>query len=272
MPAPSPARTVHIKDLDFYAFDGERIVTNYCMVDVLDILRQGGVRLLPPNASTLVDDGLYPPPRASHGLPAPNSVYADPSLRVRRSELEALLLRAIHADLVQQDRRARDWAADAPWYGPGGVGPQSLTIMIGAVRTFPRNLRTFRRRSYSATSVLTAVGWTHTRYWEVGRPACLGPAYTEFRNNTVFGYGFTEGEAFYYLHIDYSCILTMSLPVSVYSIQTEPWLGRVFKVKQTSWHGHFFPPRPLLTAHQAPGHPWPAILYGCIHDGTTTPT
>ena len=122
MPAPSPARTVHIKDLDFYAFDGERIVTNYCMVDVLDILRQGGVRLLPPNASTLVDDGLYPPPRASHGLPAPNSVYADPSLRVRRSELEALLLRAIHADLVQQDRRARDWAADAPWYGPGGVG------------------------------------------------------------------------------------------------------------------------------------------------------
>ena len=48
VPAPSPPRRVHIKDLDFYLLDlaNGSIVKNFCMVDVLDVLRQGGIRPL----------------------------------------------------------------------------------------------------------------------------------------------------------------------------------------------------------------------------------
>ena len=52
-----------MKDLDFYAYDEQGLVPyNWCLVDVLDILRQGGHQLLPPTG--LEDDGLYPAPRA----------------------------------------------------------------------------------------------------------------------------------------------------------------------------------------------------------------
>ena len=122
VPAPAGGRTVHIKDLDFYAFDGsERISYNWCMVDVIDILQQGGYRVLPVR-SPLIDDGLYPPPRAVDGLPAPNSLFADVRLRREAEAMAAVLLRAIRSDYIEQDARARDWAADAPWYGPGGIG------------------------------------------------------------------------------------------------------------------------------------------------------
>ena len=121
VPAPDPPVRVHVKDLDFYQLVDDRIVSNWCMIDVIDVLRQGGVRVLPQPAP-LRDDGLYPPPRAVDGLPAPNSVYVEASLAGRRAEMEALLWRAIRADLLEQDGRALHWAADAAWYGPGGIG------------------------------------------------------------------------------------------------------------------------------------------------------
>ena len=96
---------------------------NWCMIDVLDVLRQGGVCVLPPAPPTgLIDDGLYPPPRAVDGLPAPNSVYVGSALAARRAEMEAAVMAAISADLVQMDGRALSWAEDAAWYGPGGIG------------------------------------------------------------------------------------------------------------------------------------------------------
>ena len=125
VPAPSPAIKVHIKDLDFYAFSGDHIVTNWCMVDVVDVLRQGGIDVLPTHSSPLVDDGLYPPPRAVDGLPAPNSIFAEPALLARRQKLEALFRQTLHSDYVAQDRRVAGWARGAAWYGPGGIGRAS---------------------------------------------------------------------------------------------------------------------------------------------------
>ena len=121
VPAPTPPRTVHIKDLDFYLFDEqEQIAYNWCMVDVVDVLKQGGYEVLPP--SPLLDDGLYPPPRAVDGLPAPNSLYTGKVDAGSRAENEALLLRAIRSDFLDRDGQAAWWAVDASWYGPGGIG------------------------------------------------------------------------------------------------------------------------------------------------------
>merc|ERR1740138_1438380 len=36
--------------------------------------------------------------------------------------MEALMRRAITSDLVDQEADASAWAADAQWYGPGGIG------------------------------------------------------------------------------------------------------------------------------------------------------
>ena len=74
---------MHIKDLDFYAFRDGAIVFNWCMIDVIDVLRQGGYQVL-PRTTPLIDDGLYPAPRAMDGLPAPNSIYVNAALAARR--------------------------------------------------------------------------------------------------------------------------------------------------------------------------------------------
>jgi hypothetical protein len=121
VPAPSPPVVVHVKDLDFYAYDAQGLVPyNWCLVDVLDILRQGGHVLLPPTG--LEDDGLYPAPRAVDGLPAPNSLYVREELHAMRPRFEALLRRSITEDYITQQPHALAFAANAPWYGPGGIG------------------------------------------------------------------------------------------------------------------------------------------------------
>merc|ERR1719387_2194887 len=74
---PGDDRVIRIRDLDFYTLDGDRFSYNWCMVDVVHILQQGGYHVLPP--SPLGEDGLYPAPNAMDGNPAPDSNFTDPA-------------------------------------------------------------------------------------------------------------------------------------------------------------------------------------------------
>jgi len=116
VPPPIGAPVVRVRDLDFYALVGSRISRNWCMIDVVDVLQQGGYRVLPPSA---LPDTSYSPPSASGGLLAPDSGLVSASSTAHAARAFRSML---DEDLAKQSDQARWWAENATWYGPGGIG------------------------------------------------------------------------------------------------------------------------------------------------------
>uniref|UniRef100_A0A7S2IXN0 SnoaL-like domain-containing protein n=1 Tax=Zooxanthella nutricula TaxID=1333877 RepID=A0A7S2IXN0_9DINO len=116
VPPPAGKPWVRVRDLDFYQMDGDRIKTNWCIIDVVDMFQQAGYQLLPP--APMATDG-YLPPNAMDGAPAPLSAAVDP--RDTRAS-ERVWRAALHEDYALRQDEARWWAEDVVWYGPAGVG------------------------------------------------------------------------------------------------------------------------------------------------------
>jgi predicted ester cyclase len=117
VPAPKSQPLIFIKDLDFYILKDGKIWYNWCMVDVIGILQQGGYHVLPP--APLPNGINYLPPRAMNGIPSPDSQYVNPGdAEVARKAFRHML----EEDFVKQSRAARWWADDLQWCGPAGVG------------------------------------------------------------------------------------------------------------------------------------------------------
>jgi len=131
--------TIRVRINDFYQFSGERIRTNYMMLDIADVLRQAGRRVLP--RARLPDDGWFQPPSAMEGVPAPLSPFVVPGVSDSSRAVAVQLLQAEwhyspsadmrrrlaasgHALLsaaVPADTRAL-WADTLRFYGPSGIG------------------------------------------------------------------------------------------------------------------------------------------------------
>jgi len=118
VPAPANHPWVHIRDLDFYLLDGDRIKYNWCIVDVVDLLIQGGYDVLPPAPMKTRSHG-YLPQTAADGIPAPYSAMVLPNDTVSST---TVWLEAIHEDYLAMDGTASRWADDMIWYGPAGIG------------------------------------------------------------------------------------------------------------------------------------------------------
>lgn len=117
VPAPGDAPLIKIKDLDFYIIEGKKILYNWCMVDVVGIMQQGGYDILPP--APLPDGIDYLPPRAMDGVPSPDDRY------VKAEDTDAarkVFRQMLQEDFVEQSPEGRWWAQDLQWCGPAGIG------------------------------------------------------------------------------------------------------------------------------------------------------
>jgi len=117
---PPTDKVVSIRIHDFYTVDPvkKKIITNWMMIDVVDLMLQGGYRVLPkPRAR----EGWFQAPRAMDGIPAP---IAFPSLDAccPKDEFEAIVRNVMHKEWVLQDSDASMWSGDMIFYGPGGIG------------------------------------------------------------------------------------------------------------------------------------------------------
>jgi predicted ester cyclase len=117
VPAPKHKPLIKIKDLDFYIIKDKKIMYNWCMVDLVAILQQGGYHVLP--RAPLPGGINYLPPRAMDGIPSPDSEFVKPGDAERARHVFKQMLQE---DFVQQRTAARWWAEDLMWNGPGGVG------------------------------------------------------------------------------------------------------------------------------------------------------
>jgi predicted ester cyclase len=90
---------------------------NWCMVDVIGILEQGGYAVLP---EAPMPNGIdYLPPRAMDGIPAPDDQYAT---KEAADNARVVVTAMIHEDFVEQKHSAKWWSHDMMWCGPAGIG------------------------------------------------------------------------------------------------------------------------------------------------------
>lgn len=117
VPAPPGKPLIKIKDMDYYTIKDGMIAYNWCMVDLVGILQQGGYEVLPPPP---MPNGIdYLPPRAMDGIPAPDDDYATPE---DAAKARSVVAAALQEDLVQQSLAASWWVDDLMWCGPAGIG------------------------------------------------------------------------------------------------------------------------------------------------------
>lgn len=117
VPAPPGKPLIKIKDMDFYTMKNDQIFYNWCMVDVIGILQQGGYKVLPP--APMPNGNDYLAPRAMEGIPAPDDEYATEEDAARS---RVVVTAALQEDLVQQSLSATWWTDDLMWCGPAGIG------------------------------------------------------------------------------------------------------------------------------------------------------
>ena len=114
---------VRLRICDFYRMRGERISYNWMMLDLPDLLRQAGRRVL-PQAPRLRDDGWFQPPSAMDGVPAPNSRLTTPAAAEASRDVARAILdhdwfeRAGGAPSIASPL----WAKSMRFYGPSGIG------------------------------------------------------------------------------------------------------------------------------------------------------
>jgi len=114
-------KQVTIWDLDFYDLDSEgtRIAYNWCLIDFVDLMRQLGYQVLPKPA---LPEGVFYPPKAMDGIPAPLSRLADP---MDAEIAKAMIINLINWDFVEGDGPSHLWSEDMTWYGSAGFGKAS---------------------------------------------------------------------------------------------------------------------------------------------------
>jgi len=109
---------VTIWDLDFYKLneDGTKIAYNWCLIDFVDLARQLGYQMLPKSR---LPEGIFYPPQAMDGIPAPVSRLAKPEdAEVSRG----MVMELLESDFVGTEGSSQFWTEDMVWYGSAGFG------------------------------------------------------------------------------------------------------------------------------------------------------
>lgn len=117
---PASGEETFIRFGEFHRFDADLIVETHCLLDLLDVMRQGGRSLLPDNAGRT---GLVPPPAAGDGVvrTAQDAEQSDFS----RELVKAMLFKGLNQYAegnISSMNKADYWDAEMRWYGPHGIG------------------------------------------------------------------------------------------------------------------------------------------------------
>ncbi len=117
---PASGKPVSIRWGDFYRVVDGQIVETYALIDLIDLMQQVGIQVLPPSRAK---DHIYPPPAAGDGvLTSPqNPALTSASLAHIREFIFQGLNRYDRSELTSMGM-ARYFGPDMQWFGPGGIG------------------------------------------------------------------------------------------------------------------------------------------------------
>jgi len=117
---PASGKSVSIRWGDFYRMVDGRIVETYTLIDLIDLIQQVGIPVLPPSRGK---DHIYPAPAAKDGvmMAAQEPALTSASLAHIREFIFQGLNRYDRSELKSMGM-ARYFNPDVQWYGPGGIG------------------------------------------------------------------------------------------------------------------------------------------------------
>jgi predicted ester cyclase len=117
---PATGAPVELRWGEFCRIDQGRIVEIYCLLDLVDLMRQSGFEVLPASRG---EDGIYPPPLAGDGVltDGQDRRVSDYSLQHIRRFIFNGLNRYDQSDLASMGMAAF-FHPEVQWYGPGGIG------------------------------------------------------------------------------------------------------------------------------------------------------
>ncbi|MEM0992927.1 MAG: ester cyclase [Bacteroidota bacterium] len=117
---PANGERVRIRWGVFYRIENQKIVEIFCLLDLIDLMQQVGLHVLPPSKGK---DNIYPPPKAKDGilLDAQVAATSEYSLNhIRRFIFDGL--NAFDQDDLNSMGMADYFHPNVQWYGPGGIG------------------------------------------------------------------------------------------------------------------------------------------------------
>ena len=120
MTIPATAGQVNIRWGEFCRLEQGRIVEIYFLLDLIDLMQQAGVHVLPPSLGKV---GVFPPPRGRDGilLDMQDEFESQRSLDHIRQFIFDGLNSYDESDLESMGM-ANFFHPDVQWYGPGGIG------------------------------------------------------------------------------------------------------------------------------------------------------
>lgn len=117
---PANGKKVSIRWGDFSKIENEKIVEIYFQLDLIDLMQQVGIYVLPPSRGK---DNIYPPPKANDGvlIEARKNANSKYSLEhIRQFIFEGL--NSYDQSNLKSMGMADYFHPDVKWYGPGGIG------------------------------------------------------------------------------------------------------------------------------------------------------
>ena len=117
---PATGQEVRIRWGEFCQVEKGRITATYCLLDLVDLVRQVGFEILPPDRGV---PGLWPPPKNDHAvlLDAQDEGESAATLDlIRRFIFESL--NVFDEEDLKSMGVANYFHPEVQWYGPGGIG------------------------------------------------------------------------------------------------------------------------------------------------------
>ena len=117
---PASGGEVSIRWGEFCRVEDQRIVETYLILDLVDLMHQAGIDVLPPSRGA---DGVYPPPKANDGvmLEEQDAGQSEHTLAHIRTFIFDGLNNYDQSELKSMGMEDY-FHPDVHWYGPGGIG------------------------------------------------------------------------------------------------------------------------------------------------------
>lgn len=118
---PATGGLIYLRYGEFHRLKGNRIIESTVILDVLDVIRQAGIRPLPPS---LGSEEMWPGPISADGCP---SVETDEDESATSLKLCLAMQKTLDNTLVERDdllnmSQKEYWHPKMMWYGPAGIG------------------------------------------------------------------------------------------------------------------------------------------------------
>jgi predicted ester cyclase len=117
---PATGQKTHIRFGEFCAVADGRVMETYLILDLLDMLEQGGIDLLPHIYGG--EASFVPGPQTGDGVLLAPQNEADSVKSLKLVEAMLAGLRSYDQVNISSMRQADFWRADMLWYGPAGIG------------------------------------------------------------------------------------------------------------------------------------------------------